>query len=65
MWHVSLTNIATTLQWIEHTSERNTDEAHVPEWEVALTLIGDECRENGGTRKLKVVEKVHSPSTKT
>jgi hypothetical protein len=41
------------------------DNARVHESGAVLTLTGDECRENGGTRELKVFERVHSPSEKT
>ena len=41
------------------------DKARVHESGAVLNLIGDECRENGETRELKVLEKVRSPSNKT
>jgi len=41
------------------------NKARVHESGAALILIGDECREKGGTRKLKIMEKVHSPSKRT
>jgi hypothetical protein len=53
------------VQRTETTSESDSDKARVHESGAVLTLIGDECRENGGTRKLKVVREVHSPSKKT
>jgi IS605 OrfB family transposase len=53
-----------TVQRKEATSEQSSDKACVHESGTALILIGDECRENGGTRGLKVAEKVHSPSKK-
>ncbi|MHA2190505.1 MAG: RNA-guided endonuclease InsQ/TnpB family protein [Candidatus Thorarchaeota archaeon] len=53
------------VQRTEATSELASDKARVHESGVVLTLIGDECRENGGTRELRVTEKVHSPSSET
>ena len=53
------------VQRTEATSGLVSDKARVHESGAVLNLIGDECRENGGTRELKVTEKVHSPSTKT
>lgn len=53
------------VQRIEATSESDSDRARVHEPEWCPTLIGDERHENGGTRELKVVEKVHSPSPET
>jgi hypothetical protein len=53
------------MQRIETNSEHDLDKAHVHESEVALILIGDGCREKGGTRELKVSGDVHSPHMKT
>ena len=47
------------------TSGPSSDKARVHESGAVLTLIGDECHENGGTRESKVLGKIHSPSTKT
>ncbi len=43
------------MQWTEATSDSVPDKARVHESRSVLTLIGDECRENGGTLELKVV----------
>jgi len=53
------------LQRTETTSKPSLDKAHVHEVGAALTLTGDGGREKGGTRELKVIEEVHSTSSKT
>jgi hypothetical protein len=53
------------LQRTETTSGLDSDKAHAHEVGATLTLTGDGGREKGGTRKLKVIEEVHSTSSKT
>jgi IS605 OrfB family transposase len=48
------------VQRTEAASEPSSDKARVHESRAVLTLIGDESRENGGTRKLKMSGEVHS-----
>ena len=52
---------SSSVQRKETTSESSSDKARADESEVALTLIGDESREKGGTRESKVSGDVHSP----